>query len=121
MEGQPSNPRRHGNQNGPGDSMGASVHRAIDWNDSARVFGPVIVLDRDGFRDEAVCVPGLLQQTSNSLSTEGTNTGRRSGIQERGVETLSLAKALSRSISDANCCMSTNSPGTGAGFPCYRY
>src|SRR5262249_33433312 len=62
---------------------------------------------------KAIGVQRLLQPTSNSFGTEGTNTDRDSGIQRRGVERLSLGEALSRAIPDANRCMSTNSPCTG--------
>jgi hypothetical protein len=48
----------------------------------------------------------------NALGFEGTNTGRESWIQSCALRTFSLANTLSRLISDANCRVSTNSPGT---------
>src|SRR5262249_51448584 len=93
-------------------SVVASVHRAIDWNHSSRVFGSVFVLDRFGSGIKAIGFQRLLQRTSNSFSAEGTNADRESGIQRRGVETLLLGETLSWAIPNAYRSMSRNSPWT---------
>jgi hypothetical protein len=72
--------RCQGNQNGSLCSLVSSVHRAIDWNHPARVFGPVIVLDGNRLGNKVNRVPGLLQRASNALGARGTNAHRSSGI-----------------------------------------
>src|SRR5262249_16027392 len=85
----------------------------IDWNHSSRVSGPFIVLNGDRPGIEITKVQRLLQRTPNALGIGGTNTDRESWIQRRAIGKLSLANTLPRFIPDANCRMSTNSPGTG--------
>jgi len=77
---QPQNPWRYGNQNRSLYSLVSSVHRAINWNNPTRVFGPVAVLDGNGFGNNTYCVQGLLQQVSNSCWPQGRNAGRNTGI-----------------------------------------
>src|SRR5689334_5095528 len=116
MGGESTRPEHHGNQNRSRGSLVASIHRKIDRNDTSRMPGPAIVLDGDGFGTEIRKLQRLLQRTPNALGFEGTNTGRESWIQGCALKTLSLANTLSWLISDANCRVSTNSPGTGCDF-----
>src|SRR6516164_1917169 len=110
MGSQPSHPRRDGNQNSSLRSVVPSLHRATDWNRSARILGSIIVLDSHGFRTKASELQRLLQPIPHALSAGGTDSDHKSGIQRRGVETLRLADALPWVIPDANCRMSRNSP-----------
>src|SRR6476659_3624112 len=95
--------------------MVASVHRALDRYNPTRVFRSVPVLDSHGFGTKASELQRLLQPIPHSLRTGGADSDQKSGIQTGGVETLSLADALSRVIPNANCRMSRNSPWTGYG------
>src|SRR5580765_8944895 len=92
--------------------MVASVHRALDRYNPTRVFRSVPVLDSHGFGTKASELQRLLQPIPHALRTGWTDSDQKSGIQTGGVETLSLADALSRVIPNANCRMSRNSPWT---------
>src|SRR5258708_25781940 len=48
-----------------------------------------------------------------SRRAEGRNAGRDIGVPRCEPQILSLANTLSWLVPDANCCVSTNSPGTG--------
>ena len=111
--GKPSSSGRYGNQDGSIHSLVPSVHRATDRNNPQRMFGPVVVLDGNGFRDETDRFQRLLQRVPLSCGAEGRNADRDSGIERRRAETLSLAETLPRLIPNTNCCMRTNSPWTG--------
>ena len=113
MGGQPQNPRRYGNQNGSVYSLVSSVDRAINWNNPTRVFGPVAVLDGNGFRNKTCCVRGLLQQASNSRWSQGKNSDRNDGIEGCQSQVLSLAPTLSSAVPNTNRRMRINSPRTG--------
>jgi hypothetical protein len=113
--GKPSSSGRYGNQDGSIHSLVPSVRRATDRNNPQRMFGPVVVLDGNGFRDETDRFQRLLQRVPLSCGAEGRNADRDSGIERRRAETLSLAETLPRLIPNTNCCMRTNSPWTRRG------
>src|SRR5258708_9853889 len=48
-----------------------------------------------------------------SRRAEGRNAGRDIGVPRCEPQILSLANTLSWLVPDAQCCVSTNSPGTG--------
>src|SRR6516225_9783845 len=77
------------------------------------MLGSVIVLDSHGFRAKASELQRLLQSIPHPLSAGGSDSDQSSEVQTGRVETLSLAVTLSWVIPDADCRMSTNSPGTG--------
>jgi hypothetical protein len=58
------------------------------------MFGPVVVLDGNGFRDETDRFQRLLQRVPLSCGTEGRNADRDSEIERRRAETLSLAENI---------------------------
>jgi hypothetical protein len=101
---------RYGNQDGSIHSLVPSVRRATDRNNPQRMFGPVVVLDGSGFRDETDHFQRLLQQVPLLCGAEGRNADRDSGIERRRAETLWLAETMPRLIPNTNCCMTTNSP-----------
>src|SRR5438552_1851642 len=71
------------------------------------MFGPVVVLDGDGFRDETNCVQRLLQRVSRTCRAERRNSGRSVGIQRCESQILSLAATLSWALSNTDGGMST--------------
>jgi hypothetical protein len=87
--------------------------RAINWNDSPRILGSLLVLERCRFGIEASGVQALLQSASNSLRPLRQNTGRASYRQFRQLEVIYMEGALRWSLSHADCCLIRNSPGTG--------
>ena len=70
MGSQSTHPRCQGNQNGSLCSLVSSVHRAIDRNHPAGVFGQVIVLDGNRLGNKVNRVPGLLQWTFTAGSPD---------------------------------------------------
>ena len=106
---------RYGNQDGSIHSLVPSVRRATDRNNPQRVFGPVVVLDGNGFRDETDRFQRLLQRVSQSCRAEGRNSDRNVRIQGCESPIISLAATLSWAVSNTDGGMSTNSPGTGCG------
>ena len=114
MGGKPQNPRRYGNQDGSLYSLVPSVRRAIDWNNPQRVFGPVGVLDGNGFRDKTKRVQKLLQRVSKSCWAERRNSDRNARMQRRESQIISLAATLSSAVPNTGRGMSTNSPATGS-------
>src|SRR5215813_4941020 len=94
--------------------MVASVRRETNRNDPQRKFGPVVVLDGHGFRDEAIRVQRLLQRLSRSCRAEGRNSGRNVGIERCESKILSLAATLWWALSNTDGGVSTNSPWTGS-------
>ena len=66
------------------------------------MFGSIVVLDGNGFGDEANRVQELLQPTSKSRRIEGKDADRNSGIHRRESQMLSMEDALPGHISDAH-------------------
>jgi len=81
-----------------------------DRKNPQRMFGPVVVLNGNGFTDETDRFQRLLQRVPLSCGAEGRNGDRDSEIERRRAETLSFAETLPRLIPNTNCCMRTNSP-----------
>src|SRR5262245_58128079 len=117
MGSKPSNFGCNGNQDGSIRSLVPSVRRATDWNNPQRVFGPLVVLDTIGFRNEIDCFQELLQRLSQSCWVEGRNSDRDGRIQRCESQIVSLAVTLPRAVPDTNG-MTTNSPWTGSCWPC---
>src|SRR5437016_2826969 len=82
-----------------------------------RVFGSVVVLDSNRFRNKTDGFPRLLQQTSRSCRAEGENSNRNVRIEGGESPIISLAVALSWPLSNPDDGMSTNSPGTRSILP----
>src|ERR1700730_5068484 len=110
MASEPESPRRKRNQNGSLHSLVASVRRKIDRNNSQRMFGPVVVLDCHGFRDETNRVQRLLQRISQSCRAKRRNSGGNIGIERCESQILSLEATLSGALSNTDGGVSRNSP-----------
>jgi hypothetical protein len=113
MASQPESAEYYRNQNSFVCTLVPSVHRAIDRHDTARVLGPVAVLDGNRFGDETNRVQKLLQRASHSRRVGGKDADRNAGLQRSTVQILSVAKALSWAIPNADCGINANSPCTG--------
>src|SRR3954469_18334722 len=76
------------------------------------MFGPVVVLDGNGFRHETDRLQRLLQRVPGSCGAEGRNSNRNVRFQRCESSIISVAATLSWALSNTNGSMSTNSPET---------
>src|SRR5215813_11263842 len=112
MGGEPPSSWSYGNKNGSIHSVVPSVCRATNRNNPQRVFGPVVVLDSNGFRNETDRFQRLLQRVSESCRPEGRNSDRSLRIQRCESPFISLAATLSWTVPNTDGGISTNSPCT---------
>src|SRR5262245_34173543 len=77
-------------KNGSIHSVVPSVCRATNRNNPQRVFGPVVVLDSNGFRNETDRFQRLLQRVSKSCRPEGRNSDCNLRIQRCESPFISL-------------------------------